>query len=77
MLFIVFFKGIKTLRSDLSFEIQLWVQLSGVYVLIMAINMPLLQPLELWSMQMMVIRLAPSRNLPVVICIILEIAAFE
>lgn len=40
MLFIVFFKGIKTLRSDLSFEIQLWVQVSGVYVSITAINMP-------------------------------------
>ncbi|RLW06507.1 hypothetical protein DV515_00004445 [Chloebia gouldiae] len=31
---------IKTSRTDLSFEIQLWVQVSGVYVLIMAINMP-------------------------------------
>lgn len=34
------FKEIKTSRTDFNFEIQLWVQVSGVYVLIMAINMP-------------------------------------
>lgn len=34
------FKEIKTPRTDFSFEFQLWVQVSGVYVLIMAVNMP-------------------------------------
>lgn len=39
-LFTVFFEEIKKSRTNFSFEIHLWVQVPGGFVLIMAINMP-------------------------------------
>lgn len=39
-LFISSSKEIKTLKTDFSFEIPLWIQVPGIYILIMPIDMP-------------------------------------
>lgn len=39
-LFTIFVKEIKTLKTYFSFEIQLWIQVLDIYILIMAIDMP-------------------------------------
>lgn len=39
-LLVNFLKEIKTLKTDFSLEIQLWIQVPDIYVLIMAMDMP-------------------------------------